>query len=99
MGDDVGLVAAVLRRDRKATAEFVDRYSDHIYGYVRSRLAPRYEHVGGFGTRHFSVRGRISAIIARRAPYRLGSWELLGTRWRTTIAQGCVCRNPLKRLI
>ena len=45
MGDDVGLVAAVLRKDRKATAEFVNRYSDHIYGYVRSRLAPRYEQV------------------------------------------------------
>jgi len=45
MGDDVGLVAAVLRKDRKATAEFVNRYSDHIYGYVRSRLAPRYGQV------------------------------------------------------
>lgn len=43
--EDMALVSAVLRKDRKATAEFVDRYSDHIYGYVRSRLAPRYEQV------------------------------------------------------
>lgn len=43
--EDVDLVLAVLREDGKATAEFVGRYSDDIYGYVRSRLAPRYEHV------------------------------------------------------
>jgi RNA polymerase sigma-70 factor, ECF subfamily len=40
---DAALVSAVLRKDRKATAEFVDRYSDNIYGFVRSRLSPRYE--------------------------------------------------------
>jgi RNA polymerase sigma-70 factor, ECF subfamily len=39
--DDQRLVAAILRRDRKATAEFVSRYADVIYGYVRSRLFPR----------------------------------------------------------
>lgn len=35
------LVAAVLRKDRKATAEFVSRYADPVYAYVRQRLAPR----------------------------------------------------------
>jgi RNA polymerase sigma factor (sigma-70 family) len=39
------LVAAVLRKDRKATAEFVARYADALYRYVRSRLAPRYDQV------------------------------------------------------
>jgi RNA polymerase sigma factor (sigma-70 family) len=43
--DDAALIAAVLRKDRKATAEFVARYSDHVYGYVRARLAPRYEQI------------------------------------------------------
>jgi len=38
---DQELVAEVLRKDRKATAEFVDRYADHVYGYVRRRLIPR----------------------------------------------------------
>jgi len=38
---DVALVAEVLRKDRKATAEFVARYADHVYGYVRRRLIPR----------------------------------------------------------
>ena len=35
------LVGAVLDKDRKAAAEFVARYSDSVYGYVRKRLAPR----------------------------------------------------------
>ena len=35
------LVAAILRKDRKATARFVAEYADCIYGYVRHRLAPR----------------------------------------------------------
>ncbi len=38
--DEAALVAAILRNDRKATAEFVDRYTDCLYGYVRQRLAP-----------------------------------------------------------
>jgi RNA polymerase sigma factor (sigma-70 family) len=43
--DDAALVAAVLRKDRKATAEFVARYTDCVYGYVRSRLMPQYDQV------------------------------------------------------
>lgn len=39
--DERALVAAVLQRDRKATAEFVARYADPVYGYVSRRLAPR----------------------------------------------------------
>jgi RNA polymerase sigma-70 factor (ECF subfamily) len=35
------LLAAVLRKDRKATAEFVARYADPVFGYVSQRLAPR----------------------------------------------------------
>lgn len=37
---DRELVAEVLAKDRKATAEFVARYADHVYGYVRRRLIP-----------------------------------------------------------
>ena len=39
--DDRKLVAAILQRDRKAAAEFVVKYADQIYLYVRSRLIPR----------------------------------------------------------
>jgi len=45
IGDDSLLVAAVLKRDRKATAEFVARFADPLYGYIRSRLAPRYDQI------------------------------------------------------
>jgi RNA polymerase sigma-70 factor, ECF subfamily len=38
---DRDLVAEVLRKDRKATAEFVARHADHLYAYVRHRLIPR----------------------------------------------------------
>jgi len=39
--EDLALVAAVLRKDRKATAEFVNTYTDAVYTFVRRRLAPR----------------------------------------------------------
>jgi RNA polymerase sigma-70 factor (ECF subfamily) len=38
---DRELVAEVLCKDRKATAEFVARCADSVYGYVRRRLIPR----------------------------------------------------------
>lgn len=43
--EDASLIAAVLRKDRKATAEFVALYADDLYRYLRSRLAPMYDQV------------------------------------------------------
>ena len=40
---DLALVTAVLHRDRKATAEFVNTYTDAVYSFVRRRLTPRYD--------------------------------------------------------
>lgn len=42
-GDDRRLVLDVLRRDRKATAEFVSRCAESVYSFVRHRLTPRTE--------------------------------------------------------
>ena len=39
--DEHELVAAVLRRDRKAAAQFVAAHVDAVYAYARHRLAPR----------------------------------------------------------
>jgi RNA polymerase sigma-70 factor, ECF subfamily len=36
--DDMQLVAGVLSKDRKATAEFVTRYTDGVYRYIRGRV-------------------------------------------------------------
>lgn len=41
--DDLRLVGQVLQKNRKATAEFVARYADCIYSYVRRRVMPRPE--------------------------------------------------------
>ena len=38
---DRQLVEAILRKDRKATAEFVGRFTDPVHAYLRHRLAPR----------------------------------------------------------
>jgi RNA polymerase sigma-70 factor (ECF subfamily) len=43
VNDDVALVTAVLQRDRKATAEFVNTYADAVYSFIRRRLLPRYD--------------------------------------------------------
>lgn len=39
--DERELVAAILRKDRKATARLVAEHTDCVYAYVRHRLAPR----------------------------------------------------------
>jgi hypothetical protein len=51
--EDRKLAAAILRKDRKATAEFVAKYADPIYRYVRSRLIPRIGPGGRSGSRSF----------------------------------------------
>src|SRR5437867_5719177 len=38
---DKELAAAILRKDRKATAEWVSLYADSVYAYVWRRLVPR----------------------------------------------------------
>lgn len=38
---DLDLARAVLRKDRKATAEFVEKLSGPVYSYIRGRLFPR----------------------------------------------------------
>lgn len=40
-GADRDLVEAVLGKNRKAAAQFVARFSDPVYRYIRSRLVPR----------------------------------------------------------
>jgi RNA polymerase sigma-70 factor, ECF subfamily len=39
------LVQALIRRDRKATEEFVQRYSDPVYSYLHRRLFPHTDQV------------------------------------------------------
>jgi RNA polymerase sigma-70 factor (ECF subfamily) len=70
--DDRTLAAALLRRDRKASAEFIARYADPIYRYVHSRLIPRTDLVDDL------VQDIFIAAWENLASYRgdspLGSW-------------------------
>src|SRR5919201_5004602 len=68
------LVAAVLRKDRKATARFVADYTDSVYAYVRHRLAPRADLVDDVVQEVFlAALGGLSSFLGN-APLR--SWLL-----------------------
>jgi RNA polymerase sigma-70 factor (ECF subfamily) len=68
------LVAAVLRKDRKATARLVEEYADCVYGYVRHRLAPRADLVDDIVQEVFlAALGSLSSFLSN-APLR--SWLL-----------------------
>jgi RNA polymerase sigma-70 factor, ECF subfamily len=79
--DDAMLVASLLRKDRKATADFVARYSDSVYGYVRAHLAPQYDHVDDVvqevflaawkGLEHYRGAGPLQAWILGIARHRV----------------------------
>ena len=76
--DERELVAAVLRKDRKASAEFVGLYADLVYSYVRHRLAPRTDLVEDL------VQDIFLAAWESLAPYR-GDAPLRG--WAMGIAR------------
>ena len=68
------LVAAILQKDRKATARFVAEYADAVYGYVRHRLAPRTDLVDDIVQDVFlAALGSLSGFLGN-APLR--SWLL-----------------------
>jgi RNA polymerase sigma-70 factor (ECF subfamily) len=73
-GDELALVDAVLRRDRKAAAELVDRYADAVYGYVRHRLAPRLDRVDDLVQEVFLA--ALASLAGFRGASPLRSWLL-----------------------
>jgi RNA polymerase sigma-70 factor, ECF subfamily len=72
--DDVSLVAAVLRKDRKATAKLVELHADAIYSYVASRLVPRMEKVDDLTQEIFLAAWKSLADYRGDSPLR--SWLL-----------------------
>jgi RNA polymerase sigma-70 factor, ECF subfamily len=76
--EDAELVQAILRRDRKATAELVAVYADPVYAYVRRRLFPRMDLVDDL------VQDVFVAALASLASFAGGS--SLGT-WLLSIAR------------
>jgi len=68
------LVEAVLRKDRKATAEFVAAHSDAVYAFVRHRMAPRVERVDDVVQEVFLA--ALAGLAGFRSQSSLRSWLL-----------------------
>jgi RNA polymerase sigma-70 factor, ECF subfamily len=68
------LIEAVLRKDRKATAELVAAHADAVYAYVRHRMAPRLERVDDVVHDVFLV--ALSDLSSFRSESSLRSWLL-----------------------
>ena len=72
--DELQLVAEVLRKDRKATAEFVNRYADSVYCYVRRRVVPKIEVADDLVQETFLAAWQNLGTYRGQAPVR--SWLL-----------------------
>lgn len=71
---DAALVAGVLRRDRKATAAFVEAHADPVYAYVLRRLAPRADLVDDLVQDVFVA--ALGSLHTFRSSSSLRSWML-----------------------
>ncbi|MGH8635807.1 MAG: RNA polymerase sigma factor [Burkholderiales bacterium] len=72
--DEGQLIAAILRKDRKAAAEFVAAHADAVYAYVRHRLAPRLERVEDLV--HDVFLAALTNLAGFRGASSLRSWLL-----------------------
>jgi len=89
---DRELVAAILRKDRKATAEFVATYADEIYLYVRSRLIPRVDLVDDLVQEVFLAAWESLTAYRGEAPLR--SWLLGIARHKVENYYRACLRSP-----
>jgi RNA polymerase sigma-70 factor (ECF subfamily) len=98
--EDRRLVAAVLQKDRKATAEFVARYADQINRYVRSRLIPRVDLVDDLVQEVFLAAWE--NLVAYRGDSPLGAWLLGIARhkvegyYRVCLRESCPLEEALQ---
>jgi RNA polymerase sigma factor (sigma-70 family) len=91
--DERRLVAAILRKDRKATAEFVARYTDPIYAYVRHRLTPRADLVDDVVQEVFLA--ALASLGSFKATSALRSWLLGIARHKVETYYREQLRDPL----
>ncbi len=91
--EDRKLVAAILQKDRKATAEFVARYADQIYLYIRSRLIPRIDLVDDLVQEVFLAAWEKLATYRGDSP--LGFWLQGIARHKVENYYRCGLRAPL----
>jgi RNA polymerase sigma-70 factor (ECF subfamily) len=91
--EDGKLVAAILQKDRKATAEFVARYADQIYLYIRSRLIPRLDLVDDLVQEVFLAAWENLATYRGESP--LGWWLQGIARHKVENFYRACLRSPL----
>ena len=78
--DERRLVAKVLRKDRKATADFVSRYADSVFAYVCRRVWPRKDLTEDLVQETFLRHGRVCRSIAETHACAVGCSGLRVTR-------------------
>ena len=71
------LIASVLRHDRKAAARLVAAHIDAVYGYARSRLAPRADLVDDIVQAVFLA--ALNGLATFHAQSSLRTWLLMNT--------------------
>ena len=91
MGDRE-LVDALLGKDRKATAEFVGRYSDAVYSYVRSRLIPHTDRTDDLVQEVFMTAWQ--QLGSFRAESSLHTWLLAIARHKVQDHYRALLRQP-----
>ena len=94
--DERALVAGILRKDRKATAEFVDRLADPLRAYLRLRLAPRTDLVDDLVQEVFLASLKGLPSFAGRSSLKV--WLLGIARHKVEDHYRTVLRRPEKAL-
>lgn len=93
---DIKLAQAILARDRKATARFVDLNAERVHSYVWRRLAPKTEMVDDLVQEVFLASWRSLATYSGESP--LEAWLLAIARFKVEDHYRRVLSHPLAAL-
>ena len=93
---DLALTQAILARDRKATARFIELHADSVNGYVWRRLAPRVEMVDDIVQEVFLASWRALSSYHGQAP--LAGWILGIARFKVEDYYRRTLSQPLAEL-
>lgn len=90
---DLKLARAILARDRKATARFVDLHAEKVHAYVWRRLSPKVETVDDIVQEIFLASWRSLSTYSGESP--LEAWLLAIARFKVEDHYRRVLSHPL----
>jgi RNA polymerase sigma-70 factor (ECF subfamily) len=93
---DVDLAAAILARDRKATARLVEMHTDAVYQYVRRRLAPKVDMLDDVVQESFVAAWKSLKTYSGEAS--LQTWLLGIARYKVEDYYREILRSPLSAM-